>query len=196
MTLNNFEPLVEVLLHGLVIDQVLFELFGEFGAQNLQIFDLFRRFSSNFDYLVIDVLRQEVGSLGRILLRILHVFQDFGNRAILSLLDRTDFVHDVFEQILHEHFRVLIRRQPLIDLNLDHFGQFVCDLQLCLFEGVDLVANRVVDFGNFTANGHFLLGPRQFFLSDPRVDPSNLSLQICRHRLDRLVFSLELLSHI
>ena len=37
MRLNDFKALVEILFHGLVVDQVLFELLGQLGAEDLEV---------------------------------------------------------------------------------------------------------------------------------------------------------------
>ena len=64
MRLNDFKPLVQVLLHGLMIDQVLLELLGKLGAKHLQILRLLRRLLVNLDYLFVDVAAEEVGTFG------------------------------------------------------------------------------------------------------------------------------------
>ena len=64
MRLNDFEPLVQVLLHSLMIDQVLLELLGKLGAEHLQILRLLRRLLVNLDYLFVDVAAEEVGTFG------------------------------------------------------------------------------------------------------------------------------------
>ena len=57
MRLNDFEALVQVFLHGLVIDQVLLELLGQLGAKNLQILLLFPRALSELNDLLVNVAR-------------------------------------------------------------------------------------------------------------------------------------------
>jgi len=63
MRLNDLKPLVKVLLHGFVVDQVLFELFSEFGTEHLEVLSLLSCFLIDLDDLFVNVSAQEVGSL-------------------------------------------------------------------------------------------------------------------------------------
>ena len=79
MRLNDFESLVQVLLHGLVIDQVLLELLCELGAENLQVFSLLRRLLIDLDDFFVDVATEEVGPLSRLVLSILNLLEDLAD---------------------------------------------------------------------------------------------------------------------
>ena len=102
MTLNDLKTLIKVFLHILVINQMLFELLGQLGTENLKIFDLLWYFLSDFDNLFINISTKEMSSLGWVLSSILHVFQDFENGCFLLLLNRSYFIHYIFKQILDQ----------------------------------------------------------------------------------------------
>ena len=74
MRLNYLESFVEIFLHGLVINQMLLELLGKFGTQNLEIFSLFRSFRAYFDNFFIDISAEEMSPFCRVLLGILDFF--------------------------------------------------------------------------------------------------------------------------
>ena len=63
MGLDDLKPLVEVLLHGLVVDQVLLELLRQLRTEHLQVFDLLRRFAPDLQDLLVDVATEEMCSL-------------------------------------------------------------------------------------------------------------------------------------
>ena len=63
MGLNDFKPLVEVLLHRLVVDQVLLELLCQLGTEHLQVFDLLGCFAPYLQDLLVDVATEEMCSL-------------------------------------------------------------------------------------------------------------------------------------
>ena len=63
MGLDDLKPLVEVLLHGLVVDQVLLELLRQLRTEHLQVFDLLRRFAPYLQDLLVDVATEEMCSL-------------------------------------------------------------------------------------------------------------------------------------
>ena len=63
MGLDDLKPLVEILLHGLVVDQVLLELLRELRAEHLQVLDLLGCFASYLQDLLVDVAAQEMCSL-------------------------------------------------------------------------------------------------------------------------------------
>ena len=52
---------------------MLLELLSKFGAQDLQIFSLLARLLIDFDDLLVDVPREEVSPLSRVLLCLLHL---------------------------------------------------------------------------------------------------------------------------
>lgn len=63
MGLDDLEALVEVLLHGFMVDQVLLELLGQLCAEDLQVLNLFGGFIPDFENFFIDVSTEEVSSL-------------------------------------------------------------------------------------------------------------------------------------
>lgn len=193
MGLDNLEALVEILLHRLVVDQVLFELLGELGAEHLKIVDLLGGLSAHFHNFLIDVSAQEVCSLGRVLACVLDLFQDLLDRDFLAFLELADLGHHVFEHVADQHLGVLVALHPLIDLDLDHFADFVSNLQLLASESVDLIANTVSHFRKFRSDVDFLLCSCKLFLPQPAVDASDLSVKVGRDLLYVGFFALQFL---
>ena len=179
-----------------MIDQMLLELFSQFGAENFQVFSLFARLLIDLHNLFIDVSAEEVSPLRRVLLCLFDFFQNLADVAILALLDCCDLVHHVLEQVLHKLFGFLIAVHALIHLHTDHLAKFVCYLELTALEPINFILDCVIDFGHFCAQDDFLLGSGHLFLPNPAVDAPYLSLQVRVKRLDSLVFSLELIADI
>ena len=179
-----------------MIDQMLLELFSQFGAENFQVLRLFARLLINLHNLFINISAEEVSPLRRVLLCLFDFFQNLANIAILALLDRRDLVHHVLEQVLHKLLGLLIAVHALVYLHADHLAKFVCYLELAALEPINLILDRVIDFRHFSAQDDFLLGSGHLFLPDPAVDAPDLSLQVRVKRLDGLVFALELIADI
>ena len=55
MTFNNLKPLIDVLLHVLVVDKMLLKLLGQLTTQRLDVLKLLGHLGSYFDYLFIDI---------------------------------------------------------------------------------------------------------------------------------------------
>lgn len=130
------------------------------------------------------------------MLSLLHFLEDLANAAVLALLDLLDLAHDILEEILDEHLSLLVRVEPLVNFDANHFTELVRYLSLAVLETIDLVSNRVVDLGDFTAEGDFLLRTSHLFLADPAVDAADLGFKVRAERLNRLIFALELLADV
>ena len=137
-----------------------------------------------------------MGSLGRVLLSLLDFFEDLANVSILAFFDGADFSHDILEEVLDEQLRLFVTVHSLINLNSDHLTQLVSYCHLAALEAIDFVSNRVVNLGHFSPQSDFLLAASHLLLPDPAVDAADLSLQVLTHRLDGLVFALELVADV
>ena len=179
-----------------MVDQMLLELLCELGAEHLKVLGLLGSLSVDLYDLFVDVATEEMSSFSRVLLSLLNFFEDLANLAILALFDRSHLIHHVSEQVLNEQFCLFVTVHALVDLNSNHFTQLVRDLNLIVFETINLVADRVIDLSDFSTQVHFLLSPSHFFLSDPSINTADLCFQVCINRLDRLIFALELLSDV
>ena len=151
MRLNDLEPLVKVFLHGFVIDQVLFELFSQFGTEHFKVLSLLSCFLIDLDDLFVDVSAQEVGSLGRVLLSFFNFSEDFANVAVLTFFNLRDLCHNILQQILHEHLSFLVAIHALVNLNADHLRHLIRYLHLIVLETINFIPDRIVDFGDFSA---------------------------------------------
>ena len=176
MGFDNLETLVEVLFHSLMVDQMLFELLSELSTEHLQVLGLLGGLSIDLYDLFVDVAAEEVGSFSGVLLSFLDFLKDLADLTVLALFDRRDLVHHVSEQVLYKELCLFVTVHALVDLHPDHLTQLVRDLNLIVFEAIDLVADRVVDLGDFSTQVNFLLGPSHFFLTDPSVDTADLCL--------------------
>ena len=161
-----------------MVNQVLLELLGELGAEDLQIFSLFASFLIDLDNLFVDVSAEEVSSLGRILLSLLDFLQNLADIAVLALLDGCDLIHHILEQVLHQLLRLLITVHALINLHSDHLAELVRNLELTALKAIDLVLDSIVNLGNFGAQNDFLLSSGHLFLPDPAIDAPNLGFQV------------------
>ena len=130
------------------------------------------------------------------MLCLLDFFEDLADVAILTFLDRCDFIHHVLEQILHQLLRFLVTVHALINLQTNHFTKLVSNLQLAALEPINFILDSVVDFRHFSSQDNFLLRSGHLFLSDPAVDAPDLCFQVRIQRLDGLVFALELIPDI
>ena len=167
-----------------MIDQMFLELFSELGAEHLKVLGLLRSLSIDLYDLFVDVATEEMGSFSGVLLSLLDFFEDLADLTVLALFDCSHLIHHVSEQVLNKQFCLFVAVHALIDLNSNHFTQLVSDLNLIVFETINLVADRVVDLSDFSAQVHFLLSPSHFFLSNPSINTANLSFQVCINRLD------------
>ena len=184
MRLNDLESFVEVLLHGLVVDQVLLELLCQLCAQHLQVLNLLRCFAPNLEDLLIDVATEEVSSFSGVLLCLFDFFKDLADLTILTFFNRSYLIHHVSKQVLYKQLCLFITVHALVNLNPNHLAQLIGNLNLIVFEAIDLVADRVVNLGDFGTQVNFLLRPSHFFLTDPSVDTTNLCLKVRINRLD------------
>ena len=71
--LNDLKTLVDVFLHVFMINQVLLELLSELGTQGLDVLNLLGDFASDLNDLLIDVAREEVCTLGRVMRCIFYI---------------------------------------------------------------------------------------------------------------------------
>ena len=120
MAFDNLKPLVDVLFHVFMVDQMLLELLGELAGQGLDVVDLFGDLLSYLQDLLVDISRQEVGSFGRVLGSIFDILRKFCNRLFSAFLDSIEFLHNVLDQALIEIFGFLISLESCIHLHLDH----------------------------------------------------------------------------
>ena len=122
-----------------MIDKVLFELLGEFGAKHFEVFLLLACFDGDFDNFLVDVATEECGALRRVLLRLFYLFQDLAHAAFLALFDLLNLAHDIFEQVLNEHLGLFITIQALVYFNTDHLTKLISDLRLVVLEAIDFI---------------------------------------------------------
>ena len=178
MRFDDLETLVEVLFHSLVVDQMLFELLSELSAEHLKVLGLLGRLSIDLHDLFVDVAAEEVGSFSGVLLSLLDFLEDLADLTVLALFDRRDLVHHVSEQVLYKELCLFVTVHALVDLHPDHLTQLVRHLHLIVFEAIDLVADRVVDLGDFSTQVNFLLRPGHLLLANPSIDTADLCFQV------------------
>ena len=184
MRFNDLETLVKVLFHSLMVDQMLLELLCELGAEHLQILGLLGGLSVNLYDLFVDIAAEEVSSFSGVLLCLFDFLENLADLTILALFDRCNLIHHVSEQVLDEQLCLFVTVHSLVDLHSNHLTQLVRDLNLIVFEAIDLVADRVVDLGDFGTQINFLLSPGHFFLANPSIDTANLCFQVSINRLN------------
>ena len=110
------------------------------------------------------------------MLRISDFLKDLAHVTILTLLDRSDFLHNIREQVLNEHLCFFVTIHPRVNLNPDHFAQLVGYLNLVSFKTVNLVPDSVVCLSDFSPNIDLLLSAGHLLLPYPAVDTSDLGL--------------------
>ena len=168
------------------------ELFCKFCSEHFDILYLLLGLVTDFQDFFVDVSRKEVCTLSRVLSLIFYVFKQFHYSRVLLVFECWDFLHDVFQKVLHQKFSVFIWLQSLVNFYFDHLRNFIRDLYLFIFECVDLISDTVWQFRNFTTNSDFLLGSCHFFLFDPAVDRPQLRFKVWLKLPDQLVFPLKL----
>lgn len=63
-----------------------------------------------------------------------------------------------------------------VDFHLDHLRDLLCNLDLLALETVDIVPEVILGLADFGSEVDFLLVSSKFFLLDPAIDGSQLSL--------------------
>ena len=117
---DDLEALVDVPLHVLIVDQVLFELLGQLAAQRLDTVDLLGDALADLDDLLVDVAGEEVRALGRVLSRVLRLLLQLSGELLAVVANRGQLLHDVLDQALVEVLGLLVGLKAGIDLHLDH----------------------------------------------------------------------------
>lgn len=196
VALDDFKSLVEVFLHRLVVDEVLFELLGELGAENLEVFHLFGGFVADLHQFLVDVPAQVVRPLCVVLICVPDLFHNLLKCAILAVLDLVDFRHNVLKGIRDKHLGVPITLHALVDFNLDHLTQFVGHLLLLISRAFNLVPHSIAHFGHLSFESDLLLGARHLLLPEPSIDAPNLRVKVLLHLHDGLLASFKLRAHI
>ena len=82
MAFDDLKSLVNILLHVLVVDEMLFELLRQLGAESLDSVDLLGDSLPDLHYLLVDVPGKEVGSLSRVLSCFFDLFAQFGRQLL------------------------------------------------------------------------------------------------------------------
>ena len=97
MALDDFKSLVDIPLHVLIIDEVLFELLGQLAAKCLDSINLFGDSLADFHDLLIYVPRKEVSPFSRVLRSLLDLFTKLLRQRLRVVSDRGQLLHDIFD---------------------------------------------------------------------------------------------------
>ena len=96
MTLYDLESLVDISLHVFVVNKMLFELLSQFTAKSLDAIDLFGHPLTNLDNFLINVSRQEVSPLSRVLSCLLDFFTKLLSNRFRIVSHRSQLLHYIF----------------------------------------------------------------------------------------------------
>ena len=86
-----------------------------------------------------------MSTFSRVLLGLFDFLKDLSNVAVLTFFDSSNFVHDVLEEVLNQHFGFLVTVHTLVNFDTDHLAQLVGYLNLAALEAIDFILNRVID---------------------------------------------------
>jgi hypothetical protein len=78
-----------------MVDQVLLELFSQFGTEDFEVLDLLCCFLGNFQDFIIDISRQEMSSFRIISSDLLDFFVQFNQLNIIVFFHLSNFISDV-----------------------------------------------------------------------------------------------------
>ena len=163
---------------------MLLKLLCELCTEHLQVLGLLRGLSIDLNDLFINIATEEVSSFSGVLLCLFDFFKDLADLTILTFFNRSYLIHHVSKQVLYKQLCLFITAHALVNLNPNHLAQLIGNLNLIVFEAIDLVADRVVNLGDFGTQVNFLLRPSHFLLTDPSVNTADLCFQVCINRLD------------
>ena len=123
---------------------------------------------------------------------VFHVLDQLLHGLIAEIFNPCHLDHDILDQVLYKHFGLFVRGKPGIDLHADHLRELLSHLDLLSLESFDVKFGAIGDLRYLCPQHNLLLCPLKFFLLNPAINRSNLSLKGSLQREDSFVLPLEL----